>query len=120
MPIDLHERQFFAKPIALPFVRAEVDRLLVHERVIEAIEFLLDCFRSVLSARDLVLNRGRYRVALSDFLLTGGETRLAFLTRTNPQFVHDAGATSSTASELTASDRIEGLRSRPRSRARET
>jgi len=36
------QRQFFAKPIALAFVRAEVDRLLVDERVIEAIEFLLD------------------------------------------------------------------------------
>ena len=30
----------------------------------------------------------RYLVAISDFLLTGGETGLAFLTRTNPQ-VHD-------------------------------
>ena len=27
----------------------------------------------------------RYRVALSDFLLTGGEVNLGFLTRTNPQ-----------------------------------
>lgn len=31
---------------------------------------------------------GRYRVALTDFLLTGGEVNLGFLTRTNPQ-VHD-------------------------------
>jgi len=30
----------------------------------------------------------RYAVALNDFLLTGGETNLGFLTRTNPQ-VHD-------------------------------
>jgi 5'-nucleotidase/UDP-sugar diphosphatase len=31
---------------------------------------------------------GRYRVALTDFLLSGGETNLGFLTRTNPG-VHD-------------------------------
>jgi hypothetical protein len=30
----------------------------------------------------------RYRVALPEFLLTGGESRLGFLTRTNPR-VHD-------------------------------
>ena len=46
-PVNLDERQFFAKPIALAFVRAEVDRLLVDERVIEAIEFLLVRFRSL-------------------------------------------------------------------------
>ena len=31
---------------------------------------------------------GRYRVAITDFLLTGGETNLGFLVRTNPH-VHD-------------------------------
>jgi 5'-nucleotidase len=31
---------------------------------------------------------GRYRVALTDFLLSGGETNMGFLTRTNPG-VHD-------------------------------
>jgi len=31
---------------------------------------------------------GRYRVALTDYLLSGGETNLGFLTRTNPG-VHD-------------------------------
>lgn len=31
---------------------------------------------------------GRYRVALTDFLMSGGETNLGFLTRTNPA-VHD-------------------------------
>ena len=31
---------------------------------------------------------GRYTVAITDFLLTGGETNLGFLVRTNPQ-VHD-------------------------------
>ncbi|MFO1312863.1 MAG: 5'-nucleotidase [Burkholderiales bacterium] len=30
----------------------------------------------------------RYRVAINDFLLTGGEVNLGYLTRTNPQ-VHD-------------------------------
>ena len=43
--VDLDQRQFFAKPIALAFVGAQVDRLLVDERVVEAIEFLLDRFR---------------------------------------------------------------------------
>ena len=28
---------------------------------------------------------GRYRVALTDFLLSGGEVNLGFLTRDNPQ-----------------------------------
>ena len=46
MPVDRDQRQFLAKPIALAFVRAEVNRLLVDERVIEAIEFLLDRFPS--------------------------------------------------------------------------
>jgi hypothetical protein len=57
VPVNLDQRQFFAKPIALAFVPAEVDRRLVDERVIEAIEFLLDRFRSMLSARHLVLDR---------------------------------------------------------------
>ena len=57
VPVNLDQRQFFAKPIALALVRAEVDRLLVDERVIQAIEFLLDRFRAVLSARHLVLDR---------------------------------------------------------------
>jgi hypothetical protein len=40
VPVNLDQRQFFAKPIALAFVRSEVDRLLVDERVIQAIECL--------------------------------------------------------------------------------
>jgi len=50
----IDQRQFLAQPIALAFVGAEVDRLLVEERVIEAIEFLLDRFRLVLSARHCI------------------------------------------------------------------
>ena len=38
MPVNLDQCQVFAKPIALALLRAEVDRLLVDERVIEAIE----------------------------------------------------------------------------------
>jgi hypothetical protein len=57
VPVNLDQRQLFTKPIALAFVRAEVDRLLVNERVIEAIDFLLDGFHSMLSARHLVLDR---------------------------------------------------------------
>ena len=42
--VDLDQGQFFTEAVALPFVRPEVNRLLVDERVIKAVKFLLDRF----------------------------------------------------------------------------
>jgi len=52
--IDLDKRHFLSKPVALAFIRTEINRLLVDERVIEAVEFLLDGLCPVLGARHLV------------------------------------------------------------------
>jgi hypothetical protein len=57
VPVDLDQGQFFTEPVALPFVRAEVNRLLGDERVIKAVKFLLDRFRSMLRARYLLFDR---------------------------------------------------------------
>lgn len=40
--VDLCERQLLAQPVALPFVALGVDRLLEEERVIEAVQLLLN------------------------------------------------------------------------------
>jgi hypothetical protein len=40
--IFLRQGEFFAESVALPFVRAKVNRLLVDERVIEPVKLLLD------------------------------------------------------------------------------
>jgi len=42
--VNLNQGQFLAKSVALSFISAEVDRLFVDERVIEAIELLLNRF----------------------------------------------------------------------------
>ena len=46
MAVDLDQRQFFTQLGRVAFVRAEVDRLLEDERVVQAVELLLDRFRS--------------------------------------------------------------------------
>ncbi|ODS53541.1 MAG: hypothetical protein ABS36_12935 [Acidobacteria bacterium SCN 69-37] len=56
MPVNLDQGQFFAESVALPFVRAKVNRLLVDERVIQAVKFLLDRLGSMLGARHLGLD----------------------------------------------------------------
>jgi hypothetical protein len=40
--VDLRERQFLAEPVALPFVARRVDALREQERLVQAIELLLD------------------------------------------------------------------------------
>jgi hypothetical protein len=57
VPVDLDQGQFFTEPVALPFVRAEVNRLLVDERIIKTVKLLLDRFRSMISARYLLFDR---------------------------------------------------------------
>ncbi|MGE3887921.1 MAG: hypothetical protein AB7H81_15920 [Vicinamibacterales bacterium] len=61
MAVNLDQGQFFAQSVALPFVRAKVNRLLVDERVIEAVKLLLDRLGSMLGARHLGLD---HRLAL--------------------------------------------------------
>ena len=71
MAVNLDQGQFLAESVAPSFVRAEVDRLLVDERVIEAIELLLNRLRSMLGVRHLVLDR---RLAVTGrFLLHDGD-----------------------------------------------
>ena len=56
MAVNLDQGQFFAESVALPFVRAKVNRLLVDERVIQAVKLLLDRLGSMLGARHLGLD----------------------------------------------------------------
>ncbi|MGH9147521.1 MAG: hypothetical protein ACRD1Q_12480 [Vicinamibacterales bacterium] len=56
MAVNLDQGQFFAESVALPFVRAKVNRLLVDERVIEAVKFLVDRLGSMLGTCHLGLD----------------------------------------------------------------
>jgi len=49
--VDLRERQFLAQRVALSALAGEVDRLRVHERSVEPVEFLLDRFDAALLCR---------------------------------------------------------------------
>jgi hypothetical protein len=61
--VDLGERQFLTQPVALPFVALGVDRLLEEERVIEAVQLLLNQLDALLLLDRPVLQQRRYNVA---------------------------------------------------------
>jgi hypothetical protein len=56
--IDLGERQLLAEPVALPFVALRVDALHEQERLVQAIELLLDDLDALLLLRRPVLRFG--------------------------------------------------------------
>ncbi|HYC47008.1 MAG TPA: hypothetical protein VED01_16145 [Burkholderiales bacterium] len=57
MAIDLNQRQFLAQAITLSLVRFEVDRARENERIVEAIELLLNRLHLALDVLELASNR---------------------------------------------------------------